>query len=990
MATAVEETDPLTTSSTPNPGTSKWSFAPLQSIPRNSEALWNQVDSVYFSLIPQGHELLNALADLLEPLPELSNGLVQDFASLSGQSEVVRFKYAYEKPDVVKVESAPSSPSSRFSVNMVLSVQNGEVGLLSSESLLPWSEVPSRKADKKAPKVSPGVSETPADQFSVSDWKLVDLLSESPMQDSSSNQLELAFLKSELARVNKIKRDTVEKIIAKIQNEKRPNKKSWYDTEQAILNLYEKKPPSSFQSTAAATTAAVAPLTLNALGKVESELPDSSKDNELCCCICGEGDTTDDNDILICDGCSFAAHQHCYFVHDIPDGNWFCQLCSTFHSSKKQSKRTSNDSLSDLLDKTTCCLCLQSGSFVGGGLMKPVNPSSTTPSWAHMKCATWVPEAAFPPDGSSITVISNKEREELRCSICKLKGGHPVQCAFGKCATAFHISCAAQVGLLPEEKSLKNLYCSRHIKIQLKMSPSTSRLLSLRKQDSYMKVVNDKFIAPKIGGSLISPGYDPIVDARQAWILQVVALNPLVVKQMLAETSVGSLLAVEDLNETIPLVKDLNEIVSAENFNKDVFSELNCCCECMRPFTDSDIVLRCESCNLYVHSICFDRAGVPAINVDELGSSEVTKAAKYDGSRWGKSPGIQPITCVRCDIVKTSSTTFVNTHCILCLQMGGIVLPIVEEEDEEMSSDSKPFAHPRCLWWLSASSGIDLRSSPPQQVKSIAASYHFHQCAVCNSRQGCTVRCVRIGCNKRFHISCGFHAGACFTVRSTGDSTGIVAGSRDGSDELEVLEGIKAVVNGGAAMRRTITCWQHEQRGTKRGVVQLGRVRPVVREIARWVPDGMRSQVVELVNQVLLGGGGPSSGETGQRKPRGRPVGATTKSGSSSRRISRDGADSSESEYEFVGGKPSETKRKRQKKEQQPITTVRFVDGEEITCEDEDWEGACNLCGKAWTDSKGQILESIACDKCDQWFHFHCVGIEQAPSGEFVCPKCRS
>jgi hypothetical protein len=322
--------------------------------------------------------------------------------------------------------------------------------------------------------------------------------------------------------------------------------------------------------------------------------------------------------------------------------------------------------------------------------------------------------------------------------------------------------------------------------------------------------------------------------------------------------------------------------------------------------------------------------------------------------------------------------------------MGGIVLPIVEEEDEEMSSDSKAFAHPRCLWWLSASSGIDLRSSPPQQVKSIAASYHFHQCAVCNSRQGCTVRCVRIGCNKRFHISCGFHAGACFTVRSTGDSTGIVAGSRDGSDELEVLEGIKAVVNGGAAMRRTITCWQHEQRGTKRGVVQLGRVRPVVREIARWVPDGIRSQVVELVNQVLLGGVGSSLAETGPRKPRGRPVGATTKSGSSSRRISREGADSSESEYEFVGGKSSETKRKRQKKEQQQITTVRFVDGEKITCEDEDWEGTCNLCGKAWTDSKGQILESIACDKCDQWFHFHCVGIERAPSGEFVCPKCRS
>ena len=977
MATAVEEQDLMTASSTPNPGTSKWSFAPLQSIPRNSEALWNQVDSVYFSAIPQGHELFNALSEMMEPLPELHNFTPFDSDSLRNKCEVVKLTYSREIPDSEDAASTTPSGSSPIPISMVLSVDGDNFGILSAECPLPWSEPVSRKVEKqKAPKLAGA----PPDQYDVSGWKFVDLISESPMQDCSPPELELAFLKAELARVNKIKRETAKKIIEGIHNESRPNKKQWYDSEQAILNLYDKKPPSSFQSTAAAT--AVAPLTLNALGKLESEILDSGKDNELCCCICGEGDTTDDNDILICDGCSFAAHQHCYFVHDIPEGNWFCQLCITFHS-KKQSKRVS-DSISDLLEKTTCCLCLQSGSYVGGGLMKPVNPSSPNPAWAHMKCASWVPEAAFPPDGNSITVIPNKDREELRCSICKLKGGHPVQCAFGKCATAYHISCAAQAGLLPQEKSLKNLFCSRHVKIQLKMSPSTSRLLSLRKTDAYMKIVNDKLIAPKIGGSFVSPGYDPVVDARQAWVLQVLAFNPMVMKHLAADSSnSGSVLALEDVHESIPLIKDLNEIVSAENFNRDVFSDLNCCSECMRPFTESDIIVKCESCNLLAHAICYDRAGVPAFNVDELSSLELAKAVKYDGSRWGRTPGIQPITCVRCDIVKKSTIPISSTHCILCLQMGGIVLPVVEEEDDNATETSPAFAHPRCLWWLSASSGVDLRSSPPQQVKSIAASYHFHSCAVCNSRQGCTARCVRIGCNRRFHISCGFHAGACFTVRSTGDTNCIVAGSRDGSDEFEVLEGIKSVVNGGAAMRRTMTCWLHEQRGTKRGVVQLGRTRPVVREIARWVPDGMRAQVVDMVNQVLVGGSNETVGSTKKSASRPKP-----RSGASSRRMSR-GAGSSDSEYEIVGGKVNETKRKRQKKDGGPITTVRFVDGEEVTCEDEDWEGGCAHCGKAWTDSKGQMLESIACDRCDQWFHFHCVGIEQAPSGEFVCPRCR-
>jgi COMPASS component SPP1 len=139
----------------------------------------------------------------------------------------------------------------------------------------------------------------------------------------------------------------------------------------------------------------------------------------------------------------------------------------------------------------------------------------------------------------------------------------------------------------------------------------------------------------------------------------------------------------------------------------------------------------------------------------------------------------------------------------------------------------------------------------------------------------------------------------------------------------------------------------------------------------------MRSQVADLVNQVIFGSTDTTISHKGgsSRKPRPR---ATSR-------------EESDSEYQGISGKP-----KRQKKSAliaaaaAPITTVRYIDGQEVTCEDEDWEGNCSLCGKAWTDAKGQMLESIACDKCDQWFHFHCVGIEQAPSGDFVCPKCRS
>ena len=49
----------------------------------------------------------------------------------------------------------------------------------------------------------------------------------------------------------------------------------------------------------------------------------------------------------------------------------------------------------------------------------------------------------------------------------------------------------------------------------------------------------------------------------------------------------------------------------------------------------------------------------------------------------------------------------------------------------------------------------------------------------------------------------------------------------------------------------------------------------------------------------------------------------------------------------------------------------------------------------AWADWRGCICgggaygEMVACDGgCDNWFHFACVGLAQAPRGEYVCDAC--
>ena len=928
--------------------TTRWSFSPMQAIPRNAEALWNLIDTVYFGVIPSGHELLECLKALSERPPSVDR--MQ--GPLMGPCARFSYKTAGGSASVEKTGG--------FKIDFV--IENGAVaGIVSANISLPPVPAPSRRLVK-------GKDSSLETQEEERKWELVDSVWEESLE--GANTAELRYLEQELGRLQKERQSRVFGILEKINADSRPNKKAWFEAEQNLLALYERKPPSSFMassisSSSSSSAHASAPPPLSKLGKVDAELPDSFKDAELCCCVCGEGDTTEDNDILICDGCLFAAHQSCYFVKEIPDGHWFCQLCSA--SKGGGSRRLA------AVASTPCCLCLQSGDCIGGGLMKPVATNNGS-VWAHVKCALWVPEAAFPGDGLSISFVANPDRENLRCSICKLKGGAPLQCAFGKCTTAFHVSCAARMGFLPEEKSLKNLYCARHVKIQLQTSPSISRLLSVRKQDFYLKVVNDKLQAPKIGGALVSSNFDAKIDAQQAFFLQIASVQPLVLAA-LAPSRTGFVGPADlmDPGPTLgPLMKEISDLTfpTGEEIEakKNFFLDLACCSECMRPIEvreTEDAAFKCDSCGLFCHSLCYERAGVPAPNTDDLTSSVLKKIIKWPSS---SSPSRRKV-CARCEQL-SAGLAMAQSYCVLCMQIGGLVVPLErdEEEDRENEHDVKnTFIHPRCLWWMLASSMVSLSEKPCMQIKSISSSYHFHACAVCGSRLGCTVKCGRVGCGRRFHVSCGFHAGCFFTVRT---SNGVVAGTRDPGieqDESFVLENLSAALNGESPFRRVITCWSHEQRGMRRVAPQLGRGFPHRVERITWVPEGIRPELITIVNQVLSGedlGGATASPPFAEPK-------------------------------KLVSSESATRRRKRRKKELEEeelakakVQTVRFVDGMEVTCQDEDWEGGCALCGKAWTDSRGQILESICCDKCDQWFHFACVGISKAPSGDFICPNC--
>jgi hypothetical protein len=49
----------------------------------------------------------------------------------------------------------------------------------------------------------------------------------------------------------------------------------------------------------------------------------------------------------------------------------------------------------------------------------------------------------------------------------------------------------------------------------------------------------------------------------------------------------------------------------------------------------------------------------------------------------------------------------------------------------------------------------------------------------------------------------------------------------------------------------------------------------------------------------------------------------------------------------------------------------------------------CGVCGGQFEEETDNVEKWIACDKCDSWSHWTCVGISEEPE-EFICSSCVS
>eukprot|EP00698_Gefionella_okellyi_P017374 TRINITY_DN5063_c0_g1_i1.p1 TRINITY_DN5063_c0_g1~~TRINITY_DN5063_c0_g1_i1.p1 ORF type:complete len:764 (-),score=127.57 TRINITY_DN5063_c0_g1_i1:1784-3859(-) len=169
-------------------------------------------------------------------------------------------------------------------------------------------------------------------------------------------------------------------------------------------------------------------------------------DDDILCCICGNGDSFDSNQIVLCDGCNMAVHQECYGIEHVPEGDYLCRRC-----------------LCSEPEKVKCPLCpVKHGAFT--------RTDSTEHPWVHVACAIWMPGPRFPDADKMEPAVDlhkiDRQRYTLSCVVCKRKQGACIQCRYAQCTTSFHVTCAQYAGLkmnMEDDNDVElKAYCEKH------------------------------------------------------------------------------------------------------------------------------------------------------------------------------------------------------------------------------------------------------------------------------------------------------------------------------------------------------------------------------------------------------------------------------------------------------------------------------------------------------------------------------------------------
>jgi hypothetical protein len=209
--------------------------------------------------------------------------------------------------------------------------------------------------------------------------------------------------------------------------------------------------------------------------KAEDGEEEAEPHEDAVCMCCFDGTSVEGNRILFCDGCNAALHQICYGVHQIPEGDFFCDRCQ--YIKLLAGEAPGQFDYYHAKTAVMCCLC----PLQHGGLKPTVDGR-----WVHLACALWSPETVIqdmtemspvniskvpvqlPDSEAPVTTSWGRAvkptlddaglalyRENCTistitdpCMFCKLRGGLVQQCcAESGCRKVFHPICAWFEGL---------------------------------------------------------------------------------------------------------------------------------------------------------------------------------------------------------------------------------------------------------------------------------------------------------------------------------------------------------------------------------------------------------------------------------------------------------------------------------------------------------------------------------------------------------------
>ncbi|KAJ3150371.1 putative PHD type zinc finger protein with BAH domain-containing protein [Geranomyces variabilis] len=149
------------------------------------------------------------------------------------------------------------------------------------------------------------------------------------------------------------------------------------------------------------------------------------------CAVCADLYEYQGNEIISCIDCTVRVHRDCYGVPTSTTADEFkCARCINIQTP----------------ESSICALCPMVGVPKESALKRTIGNN-----WAHVSCATWIPEVKFgdPATASPVECIGliDKKRWSQTCVICKQSDkGACITCSDRNCPTTFHVSCARYAG----------------------------------------------------------------------------------------------------------------------------------------------------------------------------------------------------------------------------------------------------------------------------------------------------------------------------------------------------------------------------------------------------------------------------------------------------------------------------------------------------------------------------------------------------------------